>query len=121
MQEKLRNERRNEHNERQRFLMTKFTSEKGGVLTKDVTDQEIEKAQAEFYSDLAVLDYKCIDVAREDWGFEPDDDTTNFGENMENRCVNFIKNHIVRDESGNINKFLINFLLFYQPLLLFFV
>lgn len=58
MPEDIREIRRKEYNEYQRYLMSKLISERGGMLTKDATDQEIEKVQNEFYGGLSVLGYK---------------------------------------------------------------
>lgn len=51
VQEIIRYQWQKEYNEHQCYLISKLTSEKGGVLTKDATDQEIEKVQNVFYRD----------------------------------------------------------------------
>lgn len=58
IQEDIKEERIKEFNEYQCYLILKSTSEKGGMFTKDATDQKIEKVQNEFYRDPPILDYK---------------------------------------------------------------
>lgn len=93
-------ERRKEYDEQQRLLLSRLMSEKGGMLTKNFSENEIEGKMTEFLREMAVLDYKYIDVVREDWGLDPEDNTAVFGEDMENRWRHFIKNHIVKDNEG---------------------
>lgn len=93
-------DRRKEYDEQQRILLSRLMSERGGMLTKDFTENEIEGKMTEFLKEMAILDYKFIDIVREDWGLDPEDNTAMFGEDMENRWTHFIKNHIVKDNEG---------------------
>lgn len=93
-------ERRKEYDEQQRLLLSRLMSEKGGMLTKNFTENEIEGKMTEFLREMAVLDYKYIDIVREDWGLDPEDNTATFGEDMDNRWKHFIKDHIVKDNEG---------------------
>ena len=49
---------------------------------------------------LLVLQSKCIDVVRENWCFEKDDDTATFGSDLGRRWEHFVKNHLVKDDEG---------------------
>ena len=51
-------------------------SENGGILTKGFTEEEMGTKAIGFFKDLLVLQSKYIDVVRENWGFEKDDDTS---------------------------------------------
>lgn len=92
--------RKKEYEEQQRVLLSKLMSEKGGMLTYDMSENEIEGKMTEFLRDMSVLDYKYVDVVRDYWGLDPEDNTALFGEDMENRWNNFIKNHVVKDNEG---------------------
>lgn len=50
---------------------------------------------------MQILDYKYLDIVRENHDLEPFDDSATFGEDMEKRWDHFFKNHIVKDEQGN--------------------
>lgn len=93
-------DRRKEYDEQQRILLSRLMSERGGMLTKNFTENEIEGKMTEFLREMAILDYKYIDIVREDWGLDPEDNTAMFGEDMENRWTHFIKNHVVKDNEG---------------------
>lgn len=93
-------DRRKEYDEQQRILLSRLMSERGGMLTKNFTENEIEGKMIEFLREMAILDYKYIDIVREDWGLDPEDNTAMFGEDMENRWTHFIKNHVVKDNEG---------------------
>ena len=77
--------RRKEYEEQQRVLLSKLMSEKGGMLTYDMSENEIEGKMTEFLRDMSVLDYKYVDVVRDYWGLDPEDNTALFGEDMSNR------------------------------------
>ena len=47
--EEIRAQRREEYNERQRILLAKLMSEKGGMLMKGSTDKENEAKAMEFF------------------------------------------------------------------------
>lgn len=96
-----RQERRELYNEQSRLLLARLMSEKGGMLTRGAKDSEIEARQIEFLRDMEVLDFKFLDVIREDWGFDPFDNSVSFGDDMEHRWENFFKNKRVKDEEGN--------------------
>ena len=81
--------------------LSKVMSENGGILTKGFSESEIEAKAVNFFRDLIVLQMKYIDVIREDWGFERDDNSATFGEDVDCRWEHFVKNHIVKDEKGN--------------------
>lgn len=97
--EEILEERRNAYEEQQRVLLAKTMSEKGGILMKGATNNEIEGKATEFFRNLQVLDAKYIDIVREDWGLDPNDETATFGDDFENRWDHFIKNHRVLDEN----------------------
>lgn len=99
--EQIRVERREEYNERQRILLAKLMSERGGVLMKGASDKENEAKALEFYKQLQILDMKYIDVVREDWGLDPADDSATFGDDLDKRWEHFFRNHMVKDEKGN--------------------
>ena len=99
--EEIRAQRREEYNERQRILLSKLMSEKGGMLMKGSTDKENEAKAMEFFKQMQILDMKYIDVVREDWGLDPTDDSATFGDDLDKRWEHFIRNHVVKDEEGN--------------------
>lgn len=99
--ETIRAERREEYEEQQRILLSKLMSERGGMLTKGTTDKENEVKAIEFCKQMQILEMKYIDVVREDWGLDPDDDTATFGEDLDKRWEHFIREHVVKDDQGN--------------------
>lgn len=99
--EEIRAQRREEYNERQRILLSKLMSEKGGMLMKGSTDKENEAKAMEFFKQMQILDMKYIDIVREDWGLDPTDDSATFGDDLDKRWEHFIRNHVVKDEEGN--------------------
>lgn len=94
-------ERRSAYEEQQRLLLARLMSEKGGMLMQGATDTEIERLQYDFLKQMTMLEYKFVDMVREDHGLDPNDNTATFGENMEDRWDNFFKSHIVMDEKGD--------------------
>lgn len=99
--EEIAAERREAYEESSRILLARLMSEKGGMLTKGFTEAEIESKALGFLKELFVLQSKFIDVIREDWGFDREDESATFGEDIDNRWMHFVKNHIVKDEQGN--------------------
>lgn len=95
--EEITEERRESYNEQSRLLLARLMSEKSGMLMKDAKPEEIESRQLEFLRDMMVLDAKYIDVIRDDWGFDANDETATFGEDFDKRWDHFIKNHIVKN------------------------
>ena len=61
----------------------------------------MDAKSVDFFKDLLVLQSKYIDVIRENWGFERDDDTATFGEDFNKRWSHFVKAHLVKDDKGN--------------------
>ena len=53
-------------------------SDNGGILTKGYSDVEMDAKSVNFFNDLLVLQTKHIDVIRENWDFERDDETATF-------------------------------------------
>lgn len=98
--EGIREERRKDYEEKQRILLARLMSEKGGMLMEGATDAEIERKQQEFIKDMITLQYKYIDVVREDYGLNPDDNRASFGEDMEKRWDHFFKSSMVLDDKG---------------------
>ena len=84
-----------------RVLLSRTMSDNGGVLTKGFSEDEMDKRSVNFFKDLLVLQSKYIDVIRENWGFERDDDTATFGEDFNKRWQHFVKAHLVKDDKGN--------------------
>ena len=80
--EQIRVERRELYEEQQRILLSKLMSERGGMLTKGATDQENEAKAMEFCKQMQILEMKFIDVVREDWGLDPNDNTATFGKDL---------------------------------------
>lgn len=99
--EEIFEERRQAFEEQQRILLARLMSEKGGILQKGNTTEENECKAVNFFKELAILEYKFIDVVRDDWGLDPNDDSATFGDDMDTRWDHFIQNHIVRDDEGN--------------------
>lgn len=66
-------------------------SEKGGALTKGFSESEIETGRSEFFKEMQILDYKYLDIVRENHDLEPFDDSATFGEDMEKRWDHFSK------------------------------
>ena len=100
-EEKFAQERRDEYEEKMRVLLSRTMSDNGGLLTKGYSDVEMDAKSVDFFKDLLVLQAKYIDVIRENWGFERDDDTATFGEDFNTRWYHFVKNHLVKDDKGN--------------------
>ena len=100
-EEKFAQERRDEYEEKMRVLLSRTMSDNGGLLTKGFSDVEMDAKSVNFFKDLLVLQSKYIDVIRENWGFERDDDTATFGEDFNTRWQHFVKNHLVKDDKGN--------------------
>ena len=99
-EEELAQTRREEYEEQYRVLLSRAMSEKGGILTKGFTAEEIEAKALNYFKDLLVLQTKYIDVVRENWGFARDDDSATFGDDLSCRWQHFVKNHLVKDEEG---------------------
>ena len=99
--EEIRVERREQYEEQQRILLSKLMSERGGMLAKGATDKENEAKAVEFCKQMQILEMKFIDVVREDWGLDPNDDTATFGEDLDKRWDHFIREHVVKDDKGN--------------------
>ena len=99
--ESIRVERREQYEEQQRILLSKLMSERGGMLMKGATDKENEAKAVEFCKQMQILEMKFIDVVREDWGLDPDDNTATFGEDLDKRWDHFIREHVVKDDKGN--------------------
>lgn len=99
--EEIAAERREAYEESSRILLARLMSEKGGMLTKGYSDTEIEGKALSFLKELYILQSKFIDVIREDWGFDREDNSATFGEDIDNRWLHFVKNHIVKDDEGN--------------------
>lgn len=93
-------ERRELYEQHTRELMANWLTIKGGILGKDLTQEEMEAKTLNFLKQMAILDYKFIDVVRDDWGFDPNDESASFGEEMETRWESFVKNHVVKMENG---------------------
>ena len=53
-----------------------------------------------FFKGLLALQSKYIDVIRENWSFDRDDDTATFGEDFNKRWQHFVKAHLVKDGKG---------------------
>lgn len=98
--EVVREDRRKEYEEKQRVLLARLMSEKGGMLMEGATDAEIERRQYDFLREMTTLQYKYIDVVREDYGLDPNDNRASFGEDMDKRWENFFKSSTVLDEKG---------------------
>ena len=99
-EEELAQTRREEYEEQYRVLLSRAMSEKGGILTKGFTAEEIEAKALNYFKDLLVLQTKYIDVVRENWGFARDDDSATFGDDLSCRWQHFVKNHLVKDDEG---------------------
>lgn len=99
--EEIFEDRKKAYYEQQRLLLARLMSERGGLLTKDATEKENECKTVNFCKELATLEYKFIDVVRDEWGLEPDDESATFGNDMDTRWEHFIMNHLVFDEDGN--------------------
>ena len=100
-EEEFAQKRRDEYEEKMRVLLSRTMSDNGGLLTKGFSDVEMDKKSVDFFKDLLVLQSKYIDVIRENWGFERDDDTATFGEDFTKRWPHFVKAHLVKDDKGN--------------------
>ena len=90
-EEEFAQKRRDEYEEQMRVLLSRTMSDNGGLLTKGYSDVEMDKKSVDFFKDLLVLQSKYIDVIRENWGFERDDDTATFGEDFTKRWPHFVK------------------------------
>ena len=99
-EEELAQTRREEYDEQYRVLLSRAMSEKGGILTKGFTAEEMEVKALNYFKDLLVLQTKYIDVVRENWGFARDDNTATFGDDLSCRWPHFVKNHLVKDDEG---------------------
>ena len=89
--ESIRTKRRELYEEQQRILLSKLMSERGGMLAKGATDKENEAKAVEFCKQMQILEMKFIDVVREDWGLDPNDDTATFGEDLDKQWEHFIR------------------------------
>ena len=83
--EEFAQKRKDEHDEKMRVLLSRTMSENGGLLTKGYSEDEMDKKSVDFFKDLLVLQSKYIDVIRENWGFDRDDDSATFGEDFTKR------------------------------------
>ena len=99
-EEEIAQKRRDEYDEQIRILLSRAMSENGGILTKGFTEEEMDTKAIGFFKDLLVLQSKYIDVVRENWGFNKDDDTATFGSDLGRRWEHFVKNHLVKDDEG---------------------
>ena len=77
-EEEFAQKRRDEYEEKMRVLLSRTMSDNGGLLTKGFSEDEMDAKSVDFFKDLLVLQSKYIDVIRENWGFERDDDTATF-------------------------------------------
>ena len=99
-EEEFAQKRRDEYEEQMRVLLSRTMSDNGGILTKGYSEDEMDKRSVNFFKDLLVLQTKYIDVIRENWGLERDDDTATFGEDFNIRWEHFVKAHLVKDDKG---------------------
>ena len=99
-EEEFAQKRRDEYEEKMRVLLSRTMSDNGGILTKGYSEDEMDKRSVNFFKDLLVLQTKYIDVIRENWGLERDDDTATFGEDFNIRWEHFVKAHLVKDDKG---------------------
>lgn len=58
------------------------------------------KIQAEKMYALAQLEHAFIDVLRVIFGLDPNDNTAHFGDKIENRYSNLVKEHMCKDDDG---------------------
>lgn len=98
--EEILEERRAAYEEQQRTLLAKLMSERGGLCMKGATTEENECKAVEFFKELQILDMKYIDIVRQDWGLDPEDETATFGDDLDKRWDHFIRKHVVEDEKG---------------------
>lgn len=98
--EKIHEDRRKAYEEQQRILFARLFSERGGMLMQGVTEAEIEKKQLEFAKNMTILDYKYIDIVREDYGLDANNEKASFGDDMGKRWDNFFKSSTVVDDKG---------------------
>ena len=66
---------------------------------KDVT--KYQRIQVEKMYALAQLEHAFIDVLRVIFGLDPNDKTAMFGDKIENRYSNLVKEHMCKDDDGN--------------------
>lgn len=98
--EKIHEDRRKAYEEQQRILFARLLSERGGMLMQNVTESEIEQKQLEFAKNMTILEYKYIDIVREDYGLSPNNEKASFGDDMEKRWEKFFKSSTVLDDKG---------------------
>lgn len=91
-------DRRANYDEHSRILLARLMSERGGMLMKDLSPEEIEAKQVEFFKQMMILDTKFIDVIRDNWGLDPNDETATFGDDLDSRWDHFIRNHVVTNK-----------------------
>ena len=99
-EEELAQTRRDEYNEQYRVLLSRVMSEKGGILTKGFTEEEMDAKTLNYFKELLILQTKYVDVVRENWGFDRNDDSVSFGDDLEHRWQHFVRNHLVKDDEG---------------------